>query len=333
MRHIHFRILLPQSREGRACVYFFTFTQIDPILILTLCRLAQAVLAREDPQESFLKAVPTDNGELQIIYPSIVSERLVRRRLRVLMHQGRRRHRVRLMLWSLLFLPQIPLMVTPLPNITVYYTVYRIWSHASALQGSRTLDKCFAALDTQQLATLRDDLLRLQASTGIVYPPDSWPARLIKKESRYLDIFNSLRRLQQQRRLEAQLQRQQSAVPTAAALLDPHALPSSQMHPPPVAASAPKYNHGDKGEHHGSDSSQEETAHVCTSSTGLHLIFSKSSELCDLVRPIDRERTPLGDEAALAIGKYFKAPHLLENVARARRRAIGSMFPAHSHEW
>ena len=32
-------------------------------------RLAQAVLAREDPRETFLKAVPIDGGYLEILYP------------------------------------------------------------------------------------------------------------------------------------------------------------------------------------------------------------------------------------------------------------------------
>jgi hypothetical protein len=32
-------------------------------------RMAQAVLAREDPRETFLKAVPIDGGYLEILYP------------------------------------------------------------------------------------------------------------------------------------------------------------------------------------------------------------------------------------------------------------------------
>ena len=34
-----------------------------------LCRLAQGVRSREEPEESFLKGVPTDPGRLEIIYP------------------------------------------------------------------------------------------------------------------------------------------------------------------------------------------------------------------------------------------------------------------------
>ncbi len=33
------------------------------------CRLAQAVLAREDPQEVFLKSIPSDPVDVEVIYP------------------------------------------------------------------------------------------------------------------------------------------------------------------------------------------------------------------------------------------------------------------------
>ena len=34
-----------------------------------LCSLAQGVRSREEPEETFLKGVPTDPGRLEIIYP------------------------------------------------------------------------------------------------------------------------------------------------------------------------------------------------------------------------------------------------------------------------
>lgn len=34
-----------------------------------LCRLAQGVRSREEPEETFLKGVPADPGRLEIIYP------------------------------------------------------------------------------------------------------------------------------------------------------------------------------------------------------------------------------------------------------------------------
>lgn len=41
-----------------------------------------------------------------------------------------------------------------------------------------------------------------------------------------------------------------------------------------------------------------------------------------------RVSVPLGDEAAIAVGQLLGAEHMIEMVARARRRAVGSMFPS-----
>ena len=41
-----------------------------------------------------------------------------------------------------------------------------------------------------------------------------------------------------------------------------------------------------------------------------------------------RLATPLGDEAAVAVGKALGIDHMIERVARARRRAFGAMFPS-----
>lgn len=97
-------------------------------------RMAQAVLSREDPRESFFKALPTQPGPVEFTYPGVFRERLIRRRLRHITADGLKSHRRRLLGWSLAMLPQIPLLATPLPNITVYYTGYRIYSHWRALQ-------------------------------------------------------------------------------------------------------------------------------------------------------------------------------------------------------
>lgn len=37
------------------------------------CRLAQSVLSREDPREVFLKAVPAEPTDVEVIYPVSVS--------------------------------------------------------------------------------------------------------------------------------------------------------------------------------------------------------------------------------------------------------------------
>lgn len=41
-----------------------------------------------------------------------------------------------------------------------------------------------------------------------------------------------------------------------------------------------------------------------------------------------RLSTPLGDEAAMKIGRQFGQPSMMQLVARARKRAVGSMFPS-----
>lgn len=54
---------------------------------------------------------------------------------------------------------------------------------------------------------------------------------------------------------------------------------------------------------------------------------TKSCSPADLPFP-RRLSTPLGDEAAMKIGRLFGQPSMMELVARARKRAVGSMFPS-----
>lgn len=118
-----------------------------------------------------------------------------------------RHHRRRFMWWILASIPQIPLMVTPLPNVTVYYTGWRLYSHYQAAKGAKVIKHGFTELDTQQLHALRDELLGLKEQ-GVVFPQDSWPAKLIRKEKTYLDIFEKFKKLQKQQRLEENMKDQ-----------------------------------------------------------------------------------------------------------------------------
>ena len=240
-------------------------------------------------------------------------------------------------------IPQIPLMVTPLPNITVYYTIYRLYSHLRALQGSKALERGFTALDSQQLRTLRDGLLRYQAATGVVYPESSWPARLIRNEERYLDIFDRLKKLQKRRRLEALLKGEE--VPTATAVLE--ARENQQQEDKIKTSTGEEPFESDEevekrrslveqdaqpvAESKRSPARMNTDTHV--GSTGMQLMFTASAELEEYVQPVSRLNSPLSDDAAMKIGKEFGVVHLLEYVARARRRVVGSMFPAHTEEW
>ncbi|CAD7699580.1 unnamed protein product [Ostreobium quekettii] len=55
--------------------------------------------------------------------------------------------------------------------------------------------------------------------------------------------------------------------------------------------------------------------------------FVASATLEEIVQPAMRMRRPLPDEAAMKLGQQLEIPGLMEYVARARRRAVGSMFP------
>lgn len=284
-------------------------------------RLAQGILSREDPMETFLKTVPTEHASVQVVYPVTLAERLVRRRLRCLALQGQRRHRTRILWWSFAMIPQLPLMLTPLPNITVYYTLYRLYSHFRAFQGCKALQKGFTALDSEQLRALRDDLLRFQASSGVNFPTDSWPARLIRKDRTYLDIFERLKMLQRQRRLEAVFKGEEAPL-TAETVLD--ATDGRSVTPLTCDTSL---------EPSGAIAADKAAAAAAGDGTGMNLSFYGSADLDSLVQPRERLKVPLSDEAALEIGQVYGISHLLELVARARRRVLGSMFPAHTEEW
>ena len=53
--------------------------------------------------------------------------------------------------------------------------------HASWLQGTKSLERCFSDLTSKQLRALRDDLLRYQARGGEL-PKQLWPYKLIQQE-------------------------------------------------------------------------------------------------------------------------------------------------------
>lgn len=57
------------------------------------------------------------------------------------------------------------------------------FSASSALAGCTALRNMLSHAETQQLQVLRKDLQALQAS-GVVFPVDSWPAKLLRPEPR-----------------------------------------------------------------------------------------------------------------------------------------------------
>lgn len=62
-------------------------------------------------------------------------ERLVRRRLRLLAAKAQPFHASRMRVWALALIPQLPLIPLPLPNVTLYYTAWRVASNFSAGKG------------------------------------------------------------------------------------------------------------------------------------------------------------------------------------------------------
>jgi hypothetical protein len=155
--------------------------------------------------------------------------------------------------------------------------------------------------------------------------------------------------LQKQRRLEAMLQGKE--VPSAAALLnanDTHSGPGVDIdrtfdaQGAVIAAQAAEEKEienidsaaaGTASLPKNSKASLAASGGVEVFSTGMNIKFYGSAELDDLVKPEERTKFPLSDEATLKIGNFYHIPQMLEYVARARRRVVGSMFPAHTEEW
>eukprot|EP00198_Chlamydomonas_reinhardtii_P014374 XP_001703711.1 predicted protein [Chlamydomonas reinhardtii] len=116
-----------------------------------LYKLARWVLSQEDPTETFLKQLPRQPGELEVIHPASVKERLVRRRMRRMAQAQEAFHNRRILGWALATIPQLPLVLTPLPNVTLYYTAYKMVSHYQAVQGFDRFPVLF--LSTQPCST------------------------------------------------------------------------------------------------------------------------------------------------------------------------------------
>jgi len=277
-------------------------------------RLAQAILSREDPRESYLKEIAYgDIRHAEIIYPHTFQETLVRRRLRHMAADAARHHRKRFMWWILASIPQIPLMVTPLPNVTVYYTGWRLYSHYQAAKGAKLLKHGFTELDTQQLHTLRDELLGLKEQ-GVVFSQDSWPAKLIRKEKRYLDIFERFKKLQKQQRLEDMNQ----------GLIPDHVGNTNNNISGDVEGEVETMGIKTTAVSNNSNNKKKKKKQV-----PLALAFTPSPDLSKLTNPEARLTEPLSDEAAVDIGRTFTSPHVFEMIARARRKAGGAMFIQH----
>ncbi|KAI3463183.1 hypothetical protein Pfo_019846 [Paulownia fortunei] len=101
--------------------------------------LGLKLLSRVKPSEIFFKSIPKEINRVDIIYPSSLNPRLVRRRLRHIAFRGSVIHK-KYLYGSAILLPLTSVfMVLPLPNIPFFWILFRTYSHWRASQGSEKL--------------------------------------------------------------------------------------------------------------------------------------------------------------------------------------------------
>ncbi|KAL3632845.1 hypothetical protein CASFOL_025829 [Castilleja foliolosa] len=101
--------------------------------------LGLKLLSRVKPSEILFKSIPKETNGVDIIYPSSLNPRLVRRRLRHVAFRGSVIHK-NYLYGSAILLPLTSVfMVLPLPNIAFFWVLFRTYSHWRASQGSKKL--------------------------------------------------------------------------------------------------------------------------------------------------------------------------------------------------
>lgn len=97
------------------------------------------LLSRVKPSEIFLKSISKDVTGVEVIYPSSMNARLVRRRLRHIAMRGTIIHR-KFFFGSVSLIPlSSAFSILPLPNVPFFWILFRSYSHWRALQGSEKL--------------------------------------------------------------------------------------------------------------------------------------------------------------------------------------------------
>lgn len=97
------------------------------------------LLSRVKPSEIFLKSISKDVAGVEVIYPSSMNARLVRRRLRHVAMRGTIIHR-KFFYGSVSLIPlSSAFSILPLPNVPFFWILFRSYSHWRALQGSEKL--------------------------------------------------------------------------------------------------------------------------------------------------------------------------------------------------
>ncbi|KAJ1448682.1 mitochondrial K+-H+ exchange-related-domain-containing protein [Pelagophyceae sp. CCMP2097] len=129
--------------------------------------VALNVVEQVEPEERFLGAVHDASplrGDVEVLYPSSMPKRLVRRRLRLVLNNQGRVHRVWKTVWGLLTPLMLPIVLSPFSNLQraapLVYTVWRWHSHRAAELGATALQAADASL------TPVDDVDALAAELG-----------------------------------------------------------------------------------------------------------------------------------------------------------------------
>ncbi|KAI3775171.1 hypothetical protein L1987_49740 [Smallanthus sonchifolius] len=101
--------------------------------------LGLSLLSRVKPSEIFLKSIPKQLTGVEVVFPSSLNARLVRRRLRHIALRGTIVHK-NYFYGSVTLLPVTSAFaVLPLPNVPFFWILFRTYSHWRALKGSEKL--------------------------------------------------------------------------------------------------------------------------------------------------------------------------------------------------
>uniref|UniRef100_A0A7N0RGN9 Uncharacterized protein n=1 Tax=Kalanchoe fedtschenkoi TaxID=63787 RepID=A0A7N0RGN9_KALFE len=119
--------------------------------------LGLKLLARVKPSEIFLKSITKEVSEVEIVYPTSLNARLVRRRLRHIASRGCIIHKKYFYVSASLVPLTTAFAVLPLPNIPFFWVLFRTYSHWRALQGSERLLSLVSDGSVVQKTTPADD--------------------------------------------------------------------------------------------------------------------------------------------------------------------------------
>ncbi|CAM8904003.1 unnamed protein product [Rhodiola kirilowii] len=119
--------------------------------------LGLKLLARVKPSEIFFKSITKEVSEVEIVYPTSLNARLVRRRLRHIASRGCVIHKKYLYASASLVPLTTAFTVLPLPNIPFFWVLFRTYSHWRALQGSERLLNLVSDGSVNQKSTPADD--------------------------------------------------------------------------------------------------------------------------------------------------------------------------------